>query len=327
MPFGQGAVSSAPAPPPPVSDLTYRPFQDSDVPGILALWEAAGWGTLDEATWRQWFQQTPNGPSIISVALDGDRLLGQMVFTPAVIDTEAGAFRAVRLAAPILHPDLRKGSARSLAHPAVRLFLTGAETAAAEGYDAIYAQPERAWLAFFKWGPIAEAFRTATFGCAALPLDGLEAPSLDVRVSDGFTEAHTDLWDGALDRFDAFAGVRRDAIRLRYRLSQHRVLDVRDGDRLVGYVAVRPEDGLVMDALADTPEALGDVLRAAAGALAASGEAPFPALKAMRTSAWASPLDAAGFQSDDYEFVVVVNPLSPDFAAADPEAWYAVPAD
>ena len=308
--------------------LTYRPYRDSDVPGILALWEASGWGALDEETWRAWFQTTPSGPAIVTVAHDGEAIVGQMVFSPADVDVDGAAYRAVRLAAPILHPGLRRGSARSLAHPAVRLFKTGAEAAASAGYDAIYAQPERAWLPFFRWGPIADAFRTATFGCAALALGGAPgADGLQARPSTGLTEAHAGLWDGALGAFGAAAGVRRDLARLRYRLGPHLVLDVVDGDRLVGLVAVRPSDGLVMDALAATPGALARALAAAAAGLVDRPDVAFPALKAMRTPAWAPALDAAGFAPDPYEFVLVVNPLTARAAALAPGGWYAAPAD
>ena len=313
-----------------MSALAYRPFRDDDLPGLLALWEASGWGALDEATWRQWFLTTPHGPAIVIVALDGDTVEGQMVFTPAVLDADGGPFQAVRLAAPILHPSIRKGSARSLAHPAVRLFKTGAAAATAAGYDAIYAQPERAWLPFFRWGPIAERFGSTEFGCAALELDATPAPEgWTAALADGFGDEHEALWDQARTGFETACGVRREAPWLQYRLGSHAVVEARAGDVLQGYAAVRQSDGLLMDAVAATPQTLARTLVTVASAVAAIPDRPFGALKAMRTPAWAEALQAAGFHEDDYRFAAVVCPLSDRFpaAAVDPAAWYAVPAD
>ena len=309
--------------------LAYRPYLNADLPGLLALWEASGWGAMDEATWRDWFLTTPHGPAIVIVAVDGDDILGQMVFTPALLDAEGGPYRAVRLAAPILHPSIRRGSARSREHPAVRLFFAGMDAAASAGFDVIYAQPERVWLAFFRWGFAAEHFATIELGCSARTVEAAALPSgWRAEPATAFSEAHRALWEAARGAFPIACGVQRTPPWLRYRIGAHAVVEMWQGDALRGYVAVR-DDGLVMDAVAATPAALAEVLAATVPAAAAFPDRSFSALKVMRTEAWAAPLAQAGFGEEPYSFVLAVCPLSERFpaAAADPAAWYAVPAD
>ena len=314
-----------------MADLTYRPYHDCDLPGLLALWEASGWGTLDEETWRRWFLETPHGPAIVVVALDGDAVVGQMVFAPSLLDAEGGPYRALRVAAPILHPSVRAGTARSRSHPTVRSLFVGLDAAAAAGYDVVYTQPERAWLAFFRWRVIAEHFTTITVGCSARPGDaGGAAPAgWRARPAAEFTEAHGALWEAARGAFPVACGVQRAPSWLRYRLGQHDVVEAHENGVLRGYVAVRRTDGLIMDAVAQDAEALSHTLATVAPAVHASPGRPFPALKAMRTAAWDGALAAAGFVDEPYTFVLAVCPLSDRFpaAATDPRAWYAVPAD
>ena len=308
--------------------LTYRRFHEDDLPGLLALWEASGWGTLDEETWRSWFLDTPHGPATVIVALDGADVAGQMMFTPSLLDAKGGPYRAVRVAAPILHPGVRTGSARSPNHPAVRLCLAGIDAAREDGLDAVYSLPERAWLPIFRWGVFAELFESIEIGCVARDLARGAAPDWRAAPADEITDEHHALWDTARAAFPVACGVRRTPAWLRYRLNGHDVFDVREGGALRGFAAVRRTDGLVMDAVAEDPDALGRTL--AAVAHAASGtERDYSALKAMQTGAWSSALDSAGFEHDPYRFVLAVCPLSDRFptAAAIPEAWYATPSD
>ena len=313
-----------------MADLVYRPFQDADVPGLLALWEASGWGALDEDTWRQWFLTTPAGPAVVVVALDGDAVLGQIVFAPSLLDADGGPYQAGRVAAPILHPSIRKGIPRSARHPVIRLFLAGVEAARGAGWDAVYSQPDRAWLPAFRVGVLGEHFRTIPVGCAALDLDRASAADGGRAVeASGFDERHAALWTSALAASTAACGVRRTPAWLRYRLGGHDLFEVHDGDALRGYAAVRPSDGLVMDAVAASEADLAATFQATARTVAERPDRPYPALKAMRTAAWQAPLAEAGFTDDDYTFVVAVAPLSDRLPrpAADPAAWYAVPSD
>ena len=310
--------------------LTYRPYRDTDLPGLLALWEASGWGPIDEATWRQWFLQTPHGPALVVVARDGDAVVGQMVFAPSRLDAGGGPYRAARVAAPILSPSVRAVSARSPDHPAVRLCLEGIDAARDEGYDAVYSLPDRAWLPIFRWGVFAELFNTTEVGCAARELSpGAPAPGWRATPTSAWTDRHRELWDAARGAFPVACGVRRTPDWLRYRLGGHDVVDVREGEVLRGYAAVRRSDGLVMDAVAGGEHALARTLDAAAHAAASRPDRSYPALKAMRTPAWAGALAASGFGDDPYRFVLAVCPLSDRFpaAAADPAAWYATPSD
>ena len=311
--------------------MVYRPFDEPDLPGVLALWEAAGWGPLDEATWREWFLTTPNGPALVIVGVDAGEVKAQMVFAPSVVDASGGRYRALRLAAPILHPSVRTGSARSKQHPAVRSLFVALDVAPDAGYDVIYAQPERAWLGMFRWSVIAEHFTTSLLKCAAYPLADPPPPLPGWHAAplSAFSDAHHALWAEGRHAFGATCGVHRTPEWLRYRLSQHHVVEVWEGERLGGYAAVRPSDGLIMDAVAADPDDLARTFQVVAHALAAHPNRPYPELKAMRTEAWGGALEAAGFGRDPYTFLLSVCPLSDRFPAeaSAPEGWYAVPSD
>ena len=308
--------------------LTFRPLQDRDVPGLLALWEAAGWGTLDEATWRTW-ATTPHGPALVVVGLDGEDVVGQITFTPALLDAEGGPYTAARVAAPALHPSIRGGSTRSRSHPINRLFLAGVEAALAAGWDGIYTLPDRAWLPAFRVGVLADHFTTLAVEGARLDLGEPPPDGERAAESDGVTDAHAALWAGALRASPASCGIRRTTAWLRYRLGGHDLFDLRDGDGLRGYAAVRRSDGLVMDAVAASEADLAATFRGVARTLADRPDRPYPALKAMRTAPWRGALAEAGFTDDDYTFVVAAGSLSDRLppSAADPASWYAVPAD
>ena len=64
--------------------LTYRLFEDGDLPGLLRLWEAAGWGTLAPEQWREWFVNGPHGPWLVTVGVDEHgEVAAQEMFAPS----------------------------------------------------------------------------------------------------------------------------------------------------------------------------------------------------------------------------------------------------
>src|SRR5918998_5346703 len=96
--------------------LTYRLFQDADLPGLLQLWqEETHWGSLTPEVWRQWFVDTPYGASRIAIAVDesGD-IVGQMIFSPSHVSVDGSEVHALRLSSPILRKDLRRTSMREV---------------------------------------------------------------------------------------------------------------------------------------------------------------------------------------------------------------------
>jgi hypothetical protein len=324
--------------------LTYRVFEDSDLPALLRLWEQAGWGTLTEEQWREWFVNGPQGPTLVTVAIDehGD-VAAQEVFAPSRAVVGGREVRALRFSAPIVRERLRGGSLRDGAHPVFGLF-KAAETAAAErGFSVVYSLPEHGWLPIFRvatrYGIL--PFAEAAYSCAALPVAAANAPPVELAarglVARGvteFSEEYEELWREAKDSFPIDCGVVRDTAWLLFRNSGRIAVEVRESTsgKLVGYSATKKQTGLLADLLAREPGELKCVIAATLRWLndeRAALPSDLTHLKVMRTPTLAPAIDALGFTPIDYRFGFTCKAFDPAISLADlaPERWYILPGD
>jgi hypothetical protein len=328
--------------------LTYRLLTDADVPAVLRLWEEAGWGTLTAEQWRSWYVDTPWGASIVAGLVDATgAVLGQIVLSPIGAELDGRPLRAMRVSAPILSHALRTPTVRRPNHPIPRLLsLAGAE-ARRQGVGLLYAVPEAAWLPVFAAlrrhdDPILW-FQTAAYPCRELRLAdadararcGALAGATRAEAIAEFDDEHAALWTAARAPLGVRCALARDVPTLRYKNGGHDAVAVRDpiGGALLGYVAVKRRSGLIVDAVAATPELLAPVLAAAACWLAARPPADADApvtLKAMETSLLRPALDALGFTAvPAFTFAFACNGIDagvPAEAVA-PDRWFLMPGD
>jgi hypothetical protein len=320
-----------------VDELSYRVSEEGDLPGLLRLWEEAGWGALSPEQWREWFVDGPEGPCLIAVAVDRrGEVAGQEVFAPSRVGVAGREARALRFSAPILRRELRGESLRRSGHPVVGLYLAAAAAARERGFEIIYSLPEYAWLPVFRRAErLGVHFDATAFGCAELPLEAAalaalepSARGVEARPVARFGADYEELWRQAQRSFPIACGVVRDAAWLTFRNSGRIALEVRDaGDgSLVGYSATKRQTGLLADALARTPGHLTAVIAATALRLRELGGITH--LKAMRTPALGPSLDALGFTPVDYRFAFTCNTLggAPGERVA-PGDWYVMPGD
>lgn len=318
--------------------LTYRLFEDGDLPGLLGLWEEAGWGTLTAEQWREWFVNGPQGPSLVTVAIDEQgQVAGQEVFAPSRAVVGGREVRALRVSAPIVREGLRGGSLRDGAHPIFGLLKAGEVAGAARGFSIIYSLPQYGWLPVFRLLPRVgiSAFAEAAYACGSLPLDAASAPEIE-RASSGFEargvtefgDEYEQLWQQAKESFPIDCGVVRDTAWLRFRNSGRIAVEVRESSSgtLVGYSATKKQTGLVADLLAREPGELTNVLAATLRWIARERPANLTHLKVMRTPALAPALDAMGFTPIDYRFAFTCKAFEPALDVA-PERWYILPGD
>ena len=325
--------------------LTYRLFEDGDLPGLLRLWEEAGWGTLAPEQWREWFVDGPQGPSLVTVGVDErGEVAAQEMFAPSRAVVGGREVRALRLSAPIVRESLRGESLNDGAHPVFGLLRVAEAEAAARGFSVIYSLPEHAWLPVFRRLPRfgLRPFAEAAYACAVLPIEAARtseveraARGLEARGVAEFGDEYGGLWREAKESFPIECGVVRDPAWLRFRNSGRISVEVREraGGRLVGYSATKKQTGLLADLLARDPGELTGVLAATLRWLDAERSAAVPAelthLKVMRTPALAPALDALGFEPTAYRFAFTCNTfdaaLTPDEVA--PERWYVLPGD
>lgn len=317
--------------------LTFRPFEEGDLPALLALWAAdSGWGPITEAQWRRWYRDTPFGDAVVVVGLASDGSLGaQITATPAPVRVDGRVVRGARLSAPILRQDLRRLSLTDPRHPARTLPGAGLAAAREAGFAVTFSLPDHAWVVganrVADQLPGLPRHRVA-LGCltrepgsppAAAGLRGEIAPA----VADLADEC-ADLWAEAVAAWPVHVGVERVGAWIPYHLGGHLTVAVRDGaGTLVGYVAVNRRSGLVADLAARTPDLMTDVLAAALAALsgAGAGAGVPPRLAIMDTPAHGPAARAAGFVPADFRFAFVCDTLVPDeipLEALAPSRWY-----
>ena len=324
--------------------LTYRLFEHGDLPGLLRLWEEAGWGTLTPEQWREWFVDGPQGPSLVTVGIDGQgEVAAQELFAPSRAVVDGREVRSLRLSAPILREEIRGGSLRDGAHPIYGLLKAGEAAAAAHGFEVIYSLPEYGWLPVFRNLPRVGISRygEAAYGCASLPLEAASVPEIkcaargfEARGRSEFGEEYEALWQQAKESFPIDCGVVRDAAWLRFRNSGRITVEVREAatGRLVGYSATKKQTGLVADLLAREPGELKGVLAATLCWLDANrSDLPkgMTHLKVMCTPALAPAVDALGFAPNDYRFAFFCKAFDSAITLEDvaPERWYILPGD
>ncbi|HEX6899181.1 MAG TPA: hypothetical protein VF789_05685 [Thermoanaerobaculia bacterium] len=317
--------------------LTYRVFEEEDLPGLLRLWEEAGWGTLSPQQWREWFVDGPEGPCLITVAVDAEgEVAAQEVFAPSRVSVAGREARALRFSAPILRQEIRGESLLWRDHPLVGLYKAAAAEARERGFEIVYSLPEPAWLRVLQLAPRygVPPFDSTLFDCLQLPLAAADleeiarfARGMEARPVATFGAEYEELWRNARETFPIACGVVRDAAWLTFRNSGRVAFEVRDaGDgSLVGYSATKRQTGLLADVLARDPERLPAVI--AATALRLAEEGAFTHLKAMRTPALDPALRALGFEPVDYTFAFTCNVLDEGAERVAPERWYVMPGD
>jgi hypothetical protein len=318
--------------------LNYRLSRPDDVPALSRLWaEESGWGEVSPQDWREWFVDTPHGPCPIVVAeAAGGELVGQLVFTPSVVQAGGREVRALRMSAPIIRKDYRASALLEVHHPAIMLWMTGAIAAAATGYKLLYNWSEVPWVRFFRaFG----RFRVAEFKCLAAslrpsPAYAAAAGPLAARPVGEFGPEHEALWEAARQRFPIRCGVKRTEAWLRYRNGDHVRVEVRESaaGRLAGYACVNGKTGLFHDVVARGPDELAPVFAATLAFFAERSREPgaqADALKVMGISYLEPALRELGFVPHDFRYGFITDTLDPnlDPAAFAPEEWYAMPSD
>jgi hypothetical protein len=261
-------------------------------------------------------------------------IAGQEVFTPACVRFRGREARALRLSAAVLRADLRSRRLRRPDHPAVRMLEVGSELAEAEGYQLVFAMPDRAWLPFFRWHP---RFDHSVYGCAGIrPREwaGARPDRLSAREVSAFGREYEQLWESAVRAFSIESGAVRSTARLAYKNGGHLTLEVRDlrDESLIGYAAIKRRSGLLVDLLAATPGDLTPVLSAVVDWLSRAPATSWDergVLKAMTAPALIQALGDLGFEPIDYQFLFVCALLGEADARTSKAAsgWYLTPGD
>lgn len=325
-----------------VAQITYRLFDKKDLPGILSLWENfSGWGAITSEQFTQWYIDTPSGSCLIVVATDEtDTVLGQIVLVPAQVILNGQVLKAVRLSAPILHPELRQVDLRSRSHPVIMMVMKSVEFATEKGYHILYSLPAHAWIGALKilqrggmWD-----LQMAAYECRSISLMDetiwsiCSGNNLITRHVHHFNTSYDELFAEATRQFPISLCIVRNAERLQWKISHHIVIEIRNEQGLMGYAAYK-KNGLLVDILARTKDDLQLVFTASLKALHVQNDhrvkAPFDEIKFMMNEPVRNLLEGLNHQPANFQFAIASYPLqkSIDKHALAPEQWYMMPDD
>lgn len=142
-------------------NITYRNYIDKDIDAIIAFWNInSGWETtMNRAEFKQRFQSSPAGDSIMMLAIDeeAEELVGLFCFIPLMITIKNITVKGYRPFGAVLKESFRQqfGLASFLTrkHPILQLYYKGTDVAFQNGADVMYMLPDPRWGRILKIFP------------------------------------------------------------------------------------------------------------------------------------------------------------------------------
>lgn len=316
-------------------NLTYRLYQEEDLPTVLRLWEEeTKWGKRTPEKWRQQFIETPYGETSIVLATNADtgQIIGQFIFFPCLVCVNGRNVQAFRPFAPIVSKAAR--GLLSDDHPSGGMYGYGVKVVQARGGVMLYMVPDPNWLRTLRTGP--------TVQCASFPLWSLPMPLTEpLPLDDGYTMRPLEVWDRRVDDLWKAASclygcqLVRNSQTLQWKIgtSDYTLTVVERQGEMVGLVASRHKGDrqwLVCDLLvADAEDSLRNTLIAATNvahceALIPDREKPIIKVAVLATPIMEPVVCRLGFVRDAYDFPLVVHILDPSISMDEvtPTRWY-----
>mgnify|MGYP002777656241 CR=1 FL=1 len=324
--------------------LTYRLFQEADLDAVLELWEHhSGWGGITRQQYHEWYVDTPYEPCISVIAENEEgQVVGQGMFIPSRLFTDGKEIRSVRISAPIFHKDYRQSLLSGRNHPTVGMFLYSLETIRQMGYELTYVFPAAGWVPFLQRFPALGlgTWNLASYPCYELPLTAPETysetldPTLDVRLVTQFGPEYDQLWEEAVGHYPIQCGTIRRKEWLQWKLGGHLNLEVRNKatEELIGYLSVKKQGGLIVDALARTSADLRTIYQTAIQSVHHRNPdrlpLPFDTLKGMLTADAERALAPIPYERvESYTFAFGTYLLDETGVNPAPDQWYLMPDD
>lgn len=324
----------------------YRLFQESDLPGVLALWrDHSGWGGITEQQFRNWYLGTPNGACLVAIMEDETaQILGQMVMIPARAVLDGKPVKVLRVVAPILHSAARGNSLTHAGHPSIELYRCLWQEAIRQGFHFAYTFPAYGWQALMKIFPRfgLPAWSITELECYGIDLHGtpilaLTATAQDcsVTAAQSIDAAYDLLWQEAVGQWNFQYSICRDQSWVQWRQGGHLILEVRVNatHKLLGYLVIDQRTALLADVFASSETELRTVLHAGIWALHVQNPARIPldsqVLKLMNSHFIQQALLDWPLAKVDYTFTFGCNPFqaSLDIGQINTQNWYLMPND
>ena len=237
-----------------VEQLTYRIFNENDIPGILSLWEKfSGWGEISEKQFKDWHINTPNGPCTIVIAQTQDgEIIGQMVFRPTMVLINGSKVVGYRVMAPILNNNFRESDLRSYDHPSHCMIRLGNAHAIANNIQVIFFSPSIGWVPILKVFPgygLPDT-QVALFDCIGIDVSKINADKANetelLQVETGIiSEKYEKLWERFIVNCKINNAISRSADWLQWRRGDDLILEANDVEtqELKGVVIIKKKHG------------------------------------------------------------------------------------
>lgn len=295
--------------------LTFRLMQSGDIPGILKLWEEySGWGGITAQQFQDWYVNTPYGSCITVVAVnEREEIVAQKVFMPREMYIAGKKQSVLRVMAPIVADEARRSNMLDPNHPIVSLFKCGMEAAKTAGYAMIYTLPARGWAAWLRAFPRfgLPPWKLTSFSCLQFELTkaiahrASGAPELEVREVDALGAE----WESLIGVNDQIAFTKAPKWANWKHANERKLAFYLDGIPW-GYLILKRDNSLVLDAHAQSTAALGQLIRYVLNNGISSG---LDQLTVMYTPFWADLLHSDQNYKIDYTFVYGMLPLQEKF--------------
>jgi hypothetical protein len=231
--------------------LVYREYKDTDLKDILDLWEFhSDWGRPEEDEFRNWMK-TPYGKSDIIVAEDKNQnIVSQMIFSPSSISFNGQNEPALKISAPIIHSEVRKGSLLTKDHIVIQMVLFETAKAIRNNYLWFYNFPAHGWKKFlenlrnFGFDP----WKVEEFDCYQITEVNTYNHAYKLKVLDKCSDDIQMVWDLFKRRNPSWHFIRKDLDYLNYNWGSMLHVGFYDTtDVLLGYAGIRLRDRLLLD--------------------------------------------------------------------------------
>ncbi len=302
---------------------------------LLKLWkENSDWGEITEKDFTEWFINTPYDKVEIIVLVDQtDHIFGQIVFTPCRIWCNGKLFKAVRISAPIIQKDFRSIK-YSLNHPVLKLYNAGMNVLKEKGFDIVYAYPAKGWLTALRGLQLLTGLRWKTrfFETCSIEIDHeVICNKYSLAKTTGFSMAYDHFFHQVTSERNDFCGIVRSSKWLQYKLGDFINFELRNNSdsALLGYISVRPRDGLLSDFLC-LDEKTGKILiRMALNELSQDNALEIKKMIMMRSPFMNEVIKEFNTIPVDYKFGFGYCILNPELSKYSDhlDKWYNMPLD
>jgi len=318
-------------------EFTIREYKDSDLKGVLDLWEHhSGWGRPETEEYEGWMK-TPFGDCIVLVAENKkDLIIGQLVLTPTELVIYGKNQNALKLSAPIIHGDYRRGTNMiNMESLMIQIFLKAYQIMQKKNYTWWYSFPAAGWSkimgSIHRFG--LSPWKYNFYECFEIMDSNIKTSDFSLQILDEFSDEISIIWDQfkGLNKDRSF--VTRDLEWLKYKWGGDLKVGIYDSTgKLDGYAVIKKQSGLILDFILlsskEIPAVLTKLKQLFDNHLKTEGVS-IPGLKIMKNFPLSEKLDKVMTQPVDFQFLFGLSALK-DFEKLEKinfTDWYVFPND